>query len=199
MNALDINNINLLSPYTVAEISGRLHFRTDHDVEYIVTFDQEDNPFFSVFWFNLTNPSHSKSPNDPKIPKTIICIIEEFFKENPDILLYLCSSEGGKQAQRARLFLKWFNGAEQQKHYIIRTAEVKGEDGQSEYVALIAQRSNPHIAEILELFDNDTTMFPPSRYRWREGGLHWAICRSHFLHTDSYRRLRSSWPAWLPL
>lgn len=159
MNPLNINNINLLSPYTVAEISGRLHFRTDHDVEYIVTFDQEDNPFFSVFWFNLTNPSHLKSPNDPKIPKTIICIIEEFFRENPDILLYLCSTEGGKQAQRARLFLKWFNGAEQQKHYIIRTAEVKGEDGQSEYVALIAQRSNPHIAEILELFDNDTTMF----------------------------------------
>ena len=138
MNALNINNINLLAPYTVAEISGRLHFRTDHDVEYIVTFDQEDNPFFSVFWFNLTNPSHSKSPSDPKIPKTIICIIEEFFRENPDILLYLCSSEGGKQAQRARLFLKWFNGAEH---------------------ALIAQRSNPHIAEILELFDNDTTMF----------------------------------------
>ena len=70
----------------------------------------------------------------------------------------MCSDEGGKQEQRARLFLRWFNGAEQQKHYIIRTAEVKGETG-TEYVALIAQRNNPHIAEILEIFDSDTALF----------------------------------------
>lgn len=158
MNTLNIDYINLLSPYTVAEISGRLHFRTDDDIEYVVTFDQEDNPFFMVYWFNLTNPDHTKSPSDPKIPQTVICIIEEFFRVNPDILLYLCSDEGGKQAQRARLFLRWFNGAEQQKHYIIRTAEVKGETG-TEYIALIAQRNNPHISEILEIFDSDTAMF----------------------------------------
>jgi len=158
MKALNIDNINLLSPYTVAEISGRLHFRTDHGIEYVVTFDQEDNPFFTVYWFNLTNPNHAKSPNDPKIPQTVICIIEEFFHQNPDILLYMCSTEGGKQAQRARLFLRWFNGTEQQKHYVCRTVEVKG-DGRKEYVALIAQRSNPNIEEILQLFDSDTAMF----------------------------------------
>lgn len=158
MKALDTDHINLLSPYTVVEISGRLHFRTDHGIEYIVTFDQEDNPFFNVYWFNLTNPNHVKSPNDPKIPQTVICIIEEFFCQNPDILLYLCSTEGGKQAQRARLFLRWFNGTEQQKHYVCRTVEVKDE-GHVEYVAIIAQRSNPNIAEILQLFDSDTEMF----------------------------------------
>lgn len=158
MNALNIDNINLLSPYTVAIISGRLHFRTDHGIEYVVTFDQEENPFFNIYWFNLTNPNNVKSPNDPKIPQTVICIIEEFFLQNPDILLYMCSSEGGKQEQRARLFLRWFNGTEQQKHYICRTVEVKG-DGQKEYVALIAQRTNPNIAEILQLFDSDITMF----------------------------------------
>ena len=163
MNALNINNINLLSPYTVAEISGRLHFRTDHDVEYIVTFDQEDNPFFSVFWFNLTNPSHSKSPSDSKIPKTIICIIEEFFIKNPDILLYMCSTDEGQQAQRARLFLRWFNGAEQQKQYVIRTTEVKGigpdNKPRKEYVAFIVQRSNPNLDEIIQLFDADIALF----------------------------------------
>ena len=57
MNALNTDNINLLSPYTVAQISGRLHFRTDHGIEYVVTFDEEENPFFKVYWFNLTNPN----------------------------------------------------------------------------------------------------------------------------------------------
>ena len=160
MNALNTDNINLLSPYTVAQISGRLHFRTDHGIEYVVTFDEEENPFFKVYWFNLTNPNHAKSPSDPKIPQTVICIIEEFFRENPDILLYMCSTEGGKQAQRARLFLRWFNGTEQQKQYICRTVEVKSaERKEIEYVALIAQRTNPHITQILQLFDSDTSMF----------------------------------------
>ena len=80
--------------------------------------------------------------------------------ENPDILLYMCSTEGGKQAQRARLFLRWFNGTEQQKQYICRTVEVKSaERKEKEYVALIAQRTNPNIAQILQFFDGDSAMF----------------------------------------
>ena len=70
----------------------------------------------------------------------------------------MCSTDGEQQAQRARLFLRWFNGAEQQKHYYIRTAEVKG-DGSLDYVALIIQRNNPHLDEIIQLFDSDITMF----------------------------------------
>ncbi|WP_219817613.1 DUF6169 family protein [Xylanibacter ruminicola] len=43
--------------------------------------------------------SQEKSPGDIKIQKTIICIIEEFFRKNPDILLYMCSTEDNHQAQ----------------------------------------------------------------------------------------------------
>ena len=103
------------------------------------------------------------SPGDKKIAQTVICVIEEFFRQNPDILLYMCSTDDGQQAQRARLFLRWFNGAEQQKHYVIRTTEVKGErdDGtpRKEYVAFIVQRSNPNLDEIIRLFDAEVAMF----------------------------------------
>lgn len=159
MNALDIENINLSSPYTVAEIQGSLHFRTDHDIDYVVSFDEDPNPLYTAYWFNLTNPDHSKSPGDVKIAQTVICIIEEFFRQNPDILLYLCSTDGGQQAQRARLFLRWFNGAEQQKHYVIRTAEVVGEGSEKEYVAFIAQRSNPNIELFIQYFESEIKMF----------------------------------------
>ena len=160
MNRLDIDGINLSSPYTVAEIRGSLHFRTDHDIEYIVSFDEDSNPYYTAYWFNLTNPEHAKSPGDVKIGQTVICIIEEFFRQNPDILLYLCSTDGGQQAQRSRLFLRWFNKAEQQKHYIIRTAEIKGDDeGGEEYVAVIAQRTNPNINQVLQYFESEIYMF----------------------------------------
>ena len=160
MNKLDIDNINLSSPYTVVEIRGNLHFRTDHDIEYFVSFDEDSNPYYTAYWFNLTNPEHAKSPNDMKIAQTVICIIEEFFRKNPNILLYLCSTDGGQQAQRARLFLRWFNKAEQQEHYIIRTAEIKGENSnEKEYVAFIAQRTNSNIDHILQYFESEINLF----------------------------------------
>lgn len=159
MNRLDIGSINDHAPYNVAyDEDGAIVFSTDYGVDYSVTFDDDANQYYVAYWFNLTNMNNISSPGDKKIAQTVICIIEEFFRKNPDILLYMCSMDGGQQAQRSRLFLRWFNGAEQQKHYAIRATEVKGEKG-LEYVAVIVQRSNPHLEEIISLFDADITMF----------------------------------------
>lgn len=134
-------------------------FTTEHGLEYAVDFDEDTNPYFKAYWLNLTNLSGLPSPGDKKIPQTLICIIEEFFRQNPDILLYMCSTEGGQQAQRARLFLRWFNGSEQQKHYVARAVEMRGEGNRKEYVAMIVQCSNPRLDEILAVFERETAMF----------------------------------------
>ena len=94
-----------------------------------------------------------------KIPQTVICIIEEFFRQNPDIMLYMCSTGSNQQAQRARLFLRWFNGYEQQQRYYIKAVEVKGDDKRKDYVALIIQRTNPQLDEIIARFDSEIAMF----------------------------------------
>ncbi len=101
MNDLDINAINYHSPYIVGYDGKAYIFVTDHQITYRVDFDLDNNPFFTAYWFNLANPDHLKSPNDIKIAQTIICIIEEFFNKNPNILLYMCSTDDGKQAQRS--------------------------------------------------------------------------------------------------
>ena len=160
MNSLDIEAICLRAPYDVCyDHDGAILFRTDYGVEYSVTFDDDANPYYMAYWFNLSNMNNRTSPGDPKIPQTVICIIEEFFRKNPDILLYMCSTDGGQQAQRARLFLRWFNGAEQQKQYVVRSVEMRGEESRNEYVALIVQRSNPRLEEILTIFDQEICMF----------------------------------------
>ncbi|MBQ8455855.1 MAG: hypothetical protein IJ537_11060 [Bacteroidaceae bacterium] len=151
--------LNIQSPYWTEYDGDALTFVTDNGIKYAVDFDEDANPYFKAYWLNLTNLTDKPSPGDKKIAQTVICIIEEFFRQNPDILLYMCSTEGGKQAQRARLFLRWFNGAEQQKHYVARSVEVRGEDGRTEYVALIVQRSNPQLEEILAVFDEEAAMF----------------------------------------
>lgn len=158
MKQLDVDVVNIYSPYPVWIRGDEFVFTTDNGIEYSVSFDEEENFEYKAYWFNLTNMSHQKSPGDIKIAQTVICIIEEFFRQNPDILLYLCSTDGGQQAQRSRLFLRWFNGYEQQKKYMIKSAEVKGE-GITEYISLILMISHPNIIEISSAFDNIVKMF----------------------------------------
>ena len=149
MNRLDLEAINSRSPYDVHSVGDQYVFVTDTD----------SNPYYTAYWFNLANPEQQKSPGDKKIPQTVICIIEEFFRQNPDIMLYMCSTANNQQAQRARLFLRWFNGYEQRQRYYIKAVEVKGDDKRKDYVALIIQRTNPQLDEIIARFDSEIAMF----------------------------------------
>jgi hypothetical protein len=163
MEALSVARINITAPYKVWNEECSYRFETDHGISYIVDFDADDNPFFKCYWFNLTNPKHEKSPGDIKIAKTVICIIEEFFRVNPDVLLYMCSTDKSQQAQRSRLFLRWFNGYEQQQRYVLKATDVKSVSPEGkpskDYVALIVQRSHPQLIEIISRFDSEIAMF----------------------------------------
>lgn len=163
MKELNVGQINIYAPYKIWKDGDVYRFETDYGIGYLVDFELDDNPYYTAYWFNLTNPEHTKSPGDTKIAQTVICIIEEFFRLNPEVLLYMCSTDNGQQAQRARLFLRWFNGYEQQKRYLIRSTEVNsiGTDGKAikEYVALIVPRVHPLLDEIVERFDDEVQMF----------------------------------------
>ena len=163
MKPLDVPKINITSPYKIWAEGTTYRFETDHAISYVVDFDKDDNPYYTCYWFNLTNPRHTKSPGDIKIAQTVICIIEEFFRQNSDVLLYMCSTDEGKQAQRSRLFLRWFSGYEQQQRYLFKAVNVKGvsADGKPvhDYVALIVQRTHPQLDEIVKRFDSEIAMF----------------------------------------
>lgn len=163
MEALNVALINITAPYKVWNEGQTYRFETEHGISYVVDFDADDNPFFTCYWFNLTNPKNVKSPGDIKIAQTVICIIEEFFRVNPDVLLYMCSTDKSKQAQRARLFLRWFNGYEQQQRYVLKATDVNSVTSEGkptkDYVALIVQRSHPQLDEIVARFDSEIAMF----------------------------------------
>lgn len=126
-------------------------------------FDEEYHPDFQAYWFNLNNLDHIASPNDKKIWQTVFCVIEEFFRMNPDILLYMCSTVGEQQAQRARLFSYWFNKAGQQERFYFRTAVIRGDSpdrkDNNEYVAIIIPRNHPKAENALAAFEAETAMF----------------------------------------
>lgn len=163
MNTLEIAFINVFSPYKVWNRGDILYFETDNGCRYSIDFDEENHPDFQAYWFNLNNLDHIASPNDKKIWQTVFCVIGEFFRMNPDILLYMCSTAGEQQAQRARLFTYWFSKAGQQERFYFKTAEVRGDDPQRknnrEYVAIIIPRSHPNAEKALAAFEAETEMF----------------------------------------
>jgi hypothetical protein len=84
--------------------------------------------------------------------ETILLLIEAFFASNPDILLYICETGDGRQAFRSRVFVRWFNTYTNRDAYIMKTAEVK-EGKTKNFAALIVQKSNPRLEEILAEFN----------------------------------------------
>lgn len=105
-----------------------------------------------AYQFTISNRSNQPSPLDQKFRDTILLLIEAFFTANPNILLYICETGDGRQAFRSRLFIRWFNTYSRRDEYVMRTAEVqKGET--KNFAALIVQKSNPRIHEILAEFD----------------------------------------------
>lgn len=159
MKLLDIERINEYSPYKLERENDVYLFETDYNIQYAVWFEQDPvSSSIPAFWFNLTNRSQKASPNDPKIRSTIIFIVEEFFRSNPDILLYMCDNADEQQAMRSRLFLRWFNAYGQQSEYYTRTEMIM--DGTEEnYIAIILKRTHPHFQEVVDIFDKQIAMF----------------------------------------
>ena len=159
MNPLDQAFLSRLAPYTVVLIGDEYCFRTDFGVDYAVAFNPE--PSFGglpAYWFDLSNRSGKASPNDPKVRETVIRIIVEFFRANPDIMLYMCDNANDQQAQRNRLFLRWFMGAEQSKLFYLKT-EMVIDEGVENFIAIIVPRSHPYLEDIIERFDAEIEMF----------------------------------------
>jgi hypothetical protein len=159
MKELDPQHLFYDSPYPVKLDDGEYIFRTDHDIVYAVSFKPE--PFFDpipAYWFDLTNRSDMASPSDPKVRETVIRIIVEFFRANPDIMLYMCDSANDQQAMRNRLFLRWFTGAEQSKQFFFKS-EMVVDEGMENFIAIIVPRSHPYLDDIIKHFDSEIAMF----------------------------------------
>lgn len=154
MNPLDLAYINRLAPYKVWTENGSDYLvETNSDLLFKIGFMDDYSIWQSgAYQFYINNESHRPSPNDEKLKATVFRIIEAFFAANPDILLYICETGDGRQSFRSRLFVRWFNNYAGRDQYIMQTAEVQ-EGKTKNFAAIIVQKSNPRLSEILAEFD----------------------------------------------
>lgn len=152
---LNLSRLNLKAPYSVwaGTKPNEFLFRTDYGGLYNISFLesqliwQEGTYEFGIFPLEPVN-----SPNDKKLKQTIIAIIEEFFYENPNVLLYQCETGDSRQAMRARLFQRWFDDYSNKDKYLIKMAVIMDEDVEN-YDAILIKRDHPYLDEVLKQFD----------------------------------------------
>ncbi len=160
MNPLNLNRLNINSPYSVWEVGdGAYGFKTNFGVLYRVVFILDQTIWQEgAYEFGILNENSKASPNDKLLRETVFRIIEEFFFSNPEILLYQCETGDNRQAMRDRLFLRWFSEYRESDKYCIKVGEIIAE-GISNYAAVIVQKSNPNLHEILTDFDEFINFF----------------------------------------
>lgn len=134
------------------------YFVSDSGVEFNIDF-KLDYAFVpsGAFEFSITNERHGKSPLDLKLKQTIFAIIEEFFDQNNEVMLYVTATGDGKQSFRNRLFVRWFNNYEHRDLYFIQTAEGKM-DGQMNFVAIISRLTCPYLPQAIEEFSETISL-----------------------------------------
>lgn len=123
MNALDLDRINSMSPYVVTLRVDNPYvywFYTDFGVEYEIVIKANDIFIASgAYALDIINVWNQPSPGDPKFRQTLTAIVEEFFRQNNDVMLYVTETKDSKQASRNRLFVRWFNTYEHRDLYVI--------------------------------------------------------------------------------
>lgn len=154
MIRLSLQHINAKSPYEVKEAGGGYEFRTEGGILYRIRF-LEENPIggCDTYQFAISKIDNVRSPHDPNISAITFIIIDEFFSEYENVLLYYCDSADHREAGRNRLFIRWFEKAAHPNRFTIRTTHATVE-GQELYVAIIVENRNSRLKAITNEFDS---------------------------------------------
>lgn len=159
---LNIEAIQEKAPYKVTKIADQMHvaFFTDYGVQYIAGFDKDDTtmPITETYQFSIINFNNKKSPRDPKVRETIIAIVENFFMENQEVMLYICETGDGKQSMRSRLFGYWVNHYKKEWKIMFLTASIPDEDGITNYASIIIRQDHPRLKEVVNEFTTAVTL-----------------------------------------
>lgn len=159
---LDVDKINEKSPYVVKKIGdGYVSFETDYGVRYYSGFDPDDVslPDELVYQFAIVNINNKKSPSDPKVRKTIIAIVEDFFLQNNEVMLYICETGDGKQSMRNRLFQYWINNYKESWEISFLSSSVTDENGILNHATIILRNDNPRFQEVTRKFTETIQLF----------------------------------------
>lgn len=142
------------SPYELILSGDSFVFQTDFGIHYSVSFNKEDIVLGECDTYQLIirKIEERRSSYDPKVEKTILSIISEFFRLNLEVMLYMCDTSDGKEEVRNRLFLSWFEKYADKMRFTICKAHMEIE-GEGLFICIIVDNRNPKLVAITEDFN----------------------------------------------
>lgn len=149
-----LSELNKKSPY-ILESSGMYSFSfiTEQGKKYEIGFIQDlmisDE---GVYQFFITTEDQFKTALDNKIKKTVLVVIEEFFKNEGAVLDYICATDDNRQASRDRMFHQWYSNSLDKEDFCLRSMHLKIDE--IEYFSSVIMRNdNPRFEAMNEAVD----------------------------------------------
>ena len=153
---LSLASINSFSQYPVSKTDeGSYVFQTSKGIHYDISFEEDRAiggcPTCQLI---LTKVEHIRSGYDPNVEPSILAIINEFFRSYLNVLLYICDTSDGRESNRYRLFLKWFEKHAEPNRFTIRTGKINIEEHEL-YITVIFENRNPLQSDIIAQIEKD--------------------------------------------
>ncbi len=153
MKKFDLNRINAKAPYKVSIDGKQFVFETRYGLHYEIRFFEEQPIGGCETWqFSFAKAEDTAAPEDPYVRFTLFAVIDEFFTENEDVMLYICDTSDYREAARNRLFIRWFKQSAEPDRFTIRSASATIE-GQGFFAAIMVENRNPRWTDITADFD----------------------------------------------
>ena len=150
---LSADRINRKSPYWVIQLDElTFRFVTKNGILYRVGFYQ-DRYFLGsrAYHFFIANDSEASAPKDGDVFRVITCVLEEFFRQDASVMLYICDPYDHREAIRDSLYKRWFNGYPYKRRLTLEVAEISF-DNYIVYTGMILRNDHPEYDELLNAY-----------------------------------------------
>jgi len=148
---LSVENINIASPYWVIQLDElTFRFITKNGVSYRVGFYKD--PYFlgdKAYHFFISKEDDLLAPKDFDTYKTITSVLEEFFRQDKSVMLYICDPHDHREAIRANLYKRWFANYHGDAELTLRDEELHF-DNYIVYTGMILRNDHPEYKQLLD-------------------------------------------------
>ena len=150
--------------YAFDNITNTYNFTTKNNILYRVAFvvdetfsaiSNEEIP--NIFQLVIDKASDELEPYDAKVSRTIENIVERFFHNVLNSMIYVCSDEDDKAKTRFKVFDRWHKKSEY-KAFIVKIDniiqyKISETEIQKMYTSFMFHRDNPTCQKLVEIYN----------------------------------------------
>lgn len=152
------------SHYNFDPITNTYNFVTKNNILYRIAFIV-DETFSAISGENIANvyqviiekANGDIEPFDPKVSKTVENIIEQFFLNVDNSLLYICSEANDKAKTRHEIFDRWYKKSMYREVIVkidnVLNIKISDHEVQQLYTSFMFHRKNPNYSKLIYIYN----------------------------------------------